>query len=115
MELLEAKVKKEFCNSSQSRASVAEALIFCAHLQFRSWVGFEALIVARRRALRAHGLRRQGRGVEERGRAEVKELQHVVLRGITLGQWRQIEAGFDEFENRGAIPRHVRNKVRLDP
>ncbi len=42
-------------------------------------------IVARRGSELAHGLRGQGRRIDQRRRGEVEELHHVVLRGITLG------------------------------
>lgn len=48
-------------------------------------------------------------------RCEVKELQHVVGISIPLRQWRQIEPGFDEFQDGSGVPGHMRYKVRLYP
>src|SRR5712692_7246899 len=75
-------------NLDQSKGpSPCEGPSFCIELSAvsRSRMRLQPGIVARRGSELAHGLRGQGRRIDQRRRGEVEELHHVVLRGITLG------------------------------
>src|SRR5437763_12962109 len=85
-------------NLDQSKGpSSCEGPVFCIELSAvsRSRMPLQPGIVARRSSLCAHRLGRHWRRIDQRRRAEVKKLQHVVLRGIALSQRLQIEAGLE--------------------
>ena len=56
-----------------------------------------------------------GSGRREEGRRidEVKELGHIVCRGVTRGERRQIEARLHQLEDRSQLTVSVRDKVRF--
>src|SRR5438552_12075269 len=58
-------------------------------------------------------LRRRDRWGHPRWIGEIEEFRHVHLRGVALGEARQIEARLDELKNCGVIGDGVRNVVLL--
>src|SRR5438552_15195118 len=61
----------------------------------------------------SRALRRRDRWGHPRRVGEIKELRHVHLRGVTLGEAGQAEARLDELKNCGVIGDRVRNVVLL--